>query len=173
LRGADRFHLDLGTGQLSQTEIQHLHLPARRKKNIRRLDVTMDDSLGMRGIERVGELYRNVEQAVGWQRAGVKLLIEVLSLEQFHRDERLHVLALCFFDRVDRTNIRMIQRRCGARLQQKTIERVLIARQLRRQELQRNFASEVQVFRLVHHSHATAAQLTRDAIVRDGLIDSS
>ena len=100
------------------------------------------------------------------------MLIEILPLEQFHRDERLHVRALtCFFDRIDRANIRMVQRRCCTRLQQKAVERILIARQLRRQELERDFAPQREVFRLVHHPHPAAAQLAGDAVVRDGLVD--
>ena len=65
----------------------------------------------------------------------------------------------------------MIQRRGRARLQQKTVERILIARQLRRQKFQRDFAPQIEIFRLIHHTHPAAAQLAGDAVVRDGLVD--
>ena len=32
-------------------------------------------------------------------------------------------------------------------------------------------ATELEVFRLVHHTHAPAAELLDDAVVRDGLTD--
>ena len=38
-------------------------------------------------------------------------------------------------------------------------------------ELQRDVAAEIGVLSLVHHSHASAAQLFDDAVVRDGLAD--
>src|ERR1700739_342540 len=99
----------------------------------------MNDSFGVRGVERVGKLNCNVEQALRWQRAGKQLLVEVLSLEQFHGNERLlfTVRALPLFHRVDGANIGMVQRRGRAGFEQKTFERVLLARDLRRQELER------------------------------------
>ena len=115
----------------------------------------MDNSLGMRGVERVGQLNRNVQQAVDGQRTGVESLIEVLSLEQFHRNKRLRLFTLVFFNRVDGANVGMVQRRRSACFQQEAVESVLIARELRRQELQGDFAPEVQVLRLVHNSHAS------------------
>ncbi len=99
-------------------------------------------------------------------------MVEVLPFEQLHRNERLRVRALArFFDRIDRADVGMIQRRGGARLQQKAVERILIARQLRRQKLQRNFAPQVEIFRFIDHTHPAAAQLAGDAVMRDGLVD--
>ena len=110
MRGAaDRFQLDLGPGELGQAEIQDLHLATRRQKNIRRLDIAMDNALGVRRVERVCKLDGNVEQPVSGERARIKLAVETLSFQQFHRDERLRVLTLGFFDRVDGANVGMVQ----------------------------------------------------------------
>ncbi len=65
----------------------------------------------------------------------------------------------------------MVQRRRGTGFQQKPVESVLIARELRRQELQRNLASQVKVLRLVNDSHPSAAELAGNAVMRDGLAD--
>ena len=75
----------MGSRQLGKPEIQHLHLPARRQENIRRLNVAVDDSLGMSRVQRIGQLNRNVQQAIGGDCSGKKLLVQVLPLEQFHR----------------------------------------------------------------------------------------
>jgi hypothetical protein len=44
-------------------------------------------------------------------------------------------------------------------------------RNFSRKELQRNVATELQVFRLIHHTHATAANLAEDAVVGNRLPD--
>ena len=112
----------------------------------------MDDPFGLRGVEGVGELNRDFEQTVCEKCAGAQLLIEVLSLEKFHGDERLCVLTLPSFHGVDRANVGMVQSRGGAGLQKKAVKRVLIARELLGQELQRHFASQAQVFGFVDHA---------------------
>ena len=70
----------------------------------------MDDPFGMRSVEGVGQLNRDVQQRADQERTGVKLLIEVLSLEKFHGDKRLRfrIVARPFFDCVDCANIRMV-----------------------------------------------------------------
>jgi hypothetical protein len=65
----------------------------------------------------------------------------------------------------------MVQGRGGPRLKQKSIEGILIARELRRQELQRDFAPQIEVLRLINHSHATTPELSGNAVMRNGLAD--
>jgi len=48
---------------LSQPEIQNLGVPAFGDKDIRRLDIAVNDSLRMRGIQPVGNLNRKGEHA--------------------------------------------------------------------------------------------------------------
>jgi hypothetical protein len=48
--------------QLGQAEIKNLRLAARGDENVPRLDVAMDDALRVRGIERIGNLHRQIEQ---------------------------------------------------------------------------------------------------------------
>src|SRR5437588_10618834 len=97
-------------------------------------------------------------------------MVKGVAFQQLHGDKRLGLaLELYFLNRVDRTDVGMVERRGGTRLQQKTVQRILIAGKLRRQELQRNPAPQVEVLRFVNNSHAAAAKLTGDAVVRDGL----
>ena len=59
----------------------------------------------------------------------------------------------------------MIQRRSGARLVFHAPERHGVAGQFFRQEFQRDTAAQLQVFRLVHHSHAAAPENSQHAVV--------
>jgi hypothetical protein len=45
-----------------QPEVENLRVPAGGDEKIRGFDVAVDDALGMRGIERVGDFNAEVEQ---------------------------------------------------------------------------------------------------------------
>lgn len=47
------FHRQLRTRQLGEAEIENFHLSALSNKYVRRFDVAMDNSFGVRGLERV------------------------------------------------------------------------------------------------------------------------
>ncbi len=136
----------------------------------------MNDSLGMRSVERIRQLDNPIKQAIQRHRAGTEPPVQRLALEQLHRDERLlnavllaHVFKLHLLDRINSADIRMVQRRGSARLQKKTVESILVARKLRRQKLQRHLAPQIQIQRLVHDPHPAAAKLAGNAVMRDGL----
>ena len=65
----------------------------------------------------------------------------------------------------------MIQGRGGLRLPLKTRQGLRILRHIIRQELERDKAVQVDVFRLVNNAHATAAEPFNNAIVGDKLVD--
>ena len=48
-------------------------------------------------------------------------------------------------------------------------ERLRIFGDVVRQKLQRHKAAELDVFRLINHTHTAATELFQDAVVRDGL----
>src|SRR5262245_36553585 len=53
----------------------------------------------------------------------------------------------------------------------KTIDGLAIPGKFGREELQRHHAAQPGVLRLIHHTHATAAQLRKNSKMRDGLTD--
>src|ERR1700722_7626637 len=75
---------------------------------IRRLDVAMNDALGVRGIESVGNLDGQREQSLDFHRAVANAVPEGVAVEIFHSDESL---VLVFTDVVNRANVGMIQGR--------------------------------------------------------------
>ena len=57
------------------------------EKNVRRLDVAVDDELGMRRSKAFGDLHRDVEDKERIATALRQPLFERLALEQLHDDE--------------------------------------------------------------------------------------
>ena len=76
-----------------------------------------------------------------------------------------------FADFVDRADVRMVQGRCGTSLPPKSLKSLWVSRYLIGQEFQGYKSPKLGVLGLVHHSHATTAQLFEDAVVGDGLAD--
>ena len=106
-RGALAIHRRPVLDEFGQPEIQNLCLPAIRHKNIRRLDVAMHDSFFVRRIQRVRQLNSNFQRAPECQRSLYQQRVERLALKQFHGKK---CFAAVLFNRVHRTNPRMIQR---------------------------------------------------------------
>ncbi len=124
----------------------------------------MNDALAVRGVQRIGNLDRQVEKQLALERLASDLVFQSHAIEKLHGDERA---SFVIADLVDGADVGMVQRRGGARLAAKTFERLRILRDFVRQEFERDEASKVGVLGLVHHTHSTAAQLADDAVVRD------
>src|SRR5271169_5711490 len=111
-------------GALGQSEIENLGLVATGHENVRGFYVAMDDSLGVGGVESVGDLRAEIEQLlkvhrlVGW--LAVDAAFERLPFQQLHGDE---VASAILANLVDGAEIRVVQCGGGARLALKTVER--------------------------------------------------
>ena len=164
LRGAVRGcrHRPALRNLFRQTEVQNLCLAALGDENIRWLDVAMDDAFRMGRVERVGNLRGQVQQHMERHRPTADPLLQRLPLQQFHGDE---AMAFVFADFVDRADVRMVQRRGRARLAEKTLQGLVVARNLARKKLQRDAAAQSGVFGTVDHTHSSAAQLLDDMVM--------
>jgi hypothetical protein len=74
-------------------------------------------------------------------------------------------------DVVERADVGMVQRRCGARFRAKPLENERFAADIVRQELQRDEAPQAAVFGFVNHAHAATAEFFHDAVVADARVD--
>ena len=89
-------------------------------------------------------------------------------IQQFHHKERqLAVLA----DVVDRTDVRVAQRRGGARLTLKAIDRARVLQQLGREKLDRHLPAQARVLGTIDDTHAAFADLLGQPVVCDGFAD--
>jgi hypothetical protein len=95
----------------------------------------------------------------------------VLQGHTFHELHDHKGAPLFFADVVNGADIRMVQCRSGFGFAPKTFQRLRIARQIVRQKLKRDEASQAGIFGPVDHTHPATPELLDDAVVRDGLAD--
>src|SRR6266481_674327 len=70
---------------------------------------------------------------------------------------------------VDGAYVRMVQRGRSFRFPPESAEGLRVVGEFVGQELQGDVAAELQVFRLIHHTHTPAADPAEDAVMGDGL----
>src|SRR6266566_8675557 len=97
-------------------------------------------------------------------------MFQRVSFHQFHRDEGL---AVCFFNVVNRANVRMVESRGGTGFSSEPFEGLAVIRKFLRQELQRHESAQLSVFRLVNDTHTAATKLFQNAVVGDGYPDQA
>src|ERR1700687_1372460 len=88
-------------GDLCQPEIQNLRLASIRDKDVRWLDVPMDDALRVCAVERIGDLNAQIEQRFDLQRLAIDGVPERLPHQQFHGNEGSPIDLVDFVDRAD------------------------------------------------------------------------
>src|SRR5208282_3534351 len=97
-------------------------------------------------------------------------MFQRLPVQKLHRYGPLSIALVNFVNRAD---VRMVQRRCGASFAAESFESRGIFRDVAGKKLQRDEAAEIHVLGFVDHTHPAAAQFLDDAIVRDGLSNHS
>ena len=143
-------------------------MPADGDEDVGGLDVAMDDALGMRGIERVGDLYGQRQQRVQFQGTPADAVAQRHSLQKLHGYEGATVLLA---DIVNGADVGMVQRRCSLGFALKAGQGNGAAGQVVGQELEGNETMQADVFSFVDHPHAAAPEFLEDAVARDGLAD--
>src|SRR6266568_405545 len=149
-----------------EPKVENLRLTSIRDKDVRWLDVPVDDSFRMRGVESVGDLDAQIEHRFDLQPLAINHVPERLPLQKFHRDEGSSIDLVNFVDCAD---VRMVQGRGGFGFALETAEGLRIVRQFLRKELQSDVAAELEVFRLIDNSHPTTADLAHYAVMGNRL----
>ena len=141
-------------------------MPARADKDVRRLDVTVNNSAGVGGVEGVGDLNPQFEQLLELEWTALDLVLKGCAFQILHGDESFAVLLA---DVVDGANIGMVQGGSRLRLTLETAEGLRIFGDVFRKELQGHEAVQPRVFGFVDHAHSAATQAFNDAVVGNGL----
>ena len=124
------------------------------EKNIRGLDVPVDDALGVGSFKAIGNLDADVQEFRYFYGLVANALLERLALEQFHGDKWS---AFEFSNIVNRADVRMVESRCGSRFAPKSLNGLGILRNVVGKELESNITAQSSVLGFVDHAHATAA----------------
>ena len=140
-----------------EAEVQDLQPPVARPHDVFRLQIAMDDAARVRFGEGARDLPGRPHD-VGRRRPlrRCDLVAERGAVDEFGDDEQLVV---DFLERVDGADARMRQRRGRPRFAPQPLPLHRIARQMRRQRLDRDLPPEPRVRREVHAPHAAAAEL--------------
>ena len=107
-----------------QAEVQNLGVAAADDKNVGGLDVAMDDSFGVSGIQSIGNLNRQSKEDIHLNRLSVDAMLQRNPVQKLHGDKRLAMLVVNFIDRAD---VGMIQGRGRLGFALKTPESLRIA----------------------------------------------
>jgi hypothetical protein len=131
---------------LRQTEIENLGMAPLGDKNVRRLNVAVDDAFAMGGVESVGVLKSH-------------------AIQVLHRDKLLTLVVRDLVCGADWDG----SKRKRPRLATEPFEDLRVFGDFIRQKFQRHKAAERGVLGLVDHAHPAPAQLLDNAVMRDGL----
>ena len=143
-----------------QAEIEQLHAVG-REEHVGRLEVAVDDALGMQRRER-GQHPEADGHGIGHaQRPAPQALGQRLTLEQLHGDEQLAALLA---DLIELADVRVVDPRGGPGFAPETLACRLVAGQ-RRHRLQRDGALQPLVARRVDDTHPACPQLAGDRVV--------
>ena len=93
-------------GQLGQSKVQHLGIPSLGDEDVARLNVSVDNALGVSRIQRIGNLNPQIEQLIGLHGAALNAVFQGLSFQKFHHDERLTFVVT---DVMNDTDVGMVQ----------------------------------------------------------------
>ena len=112
----------------------------------------MDDAFRVCGIERIRKLAPGREHIGGAHRPTRQPLAKRLALQQLHYEKLPSVM---FPDVVDRADVRMIERRGGARLASKPQDGLCVLGERFRKELQGDPSSKPGVLGLIDNAHSS------------------
>jgi len=108
---------------LGQSEIKNLGMATVSDEDVCRLDVPMDDALGVRRIESVGDIDADLQYSLQLQRATGDQVLQCSAIQKLHDDEGL---AFVLPDLVDCAYIGMVQRRSSASFAAESFKSLLV-----------------------------------------------
>src|SRR6202140_4097730 len=137
-------------------------------ENVCRLDVAVHDARSVSGVERVSNVDRNGEKNFPFQGPPANAMLKRQAVQKLHGQEERAVFLPNLMDRAD---IGMVEGGSGASFAAETFQCLGILRPIVGEKLKGDKSTQRDVFGLVNHAHATAAEFLDDAVVRDGTPD--
>jgi hypothetical protein len=125
----------------------------------------MDDALRMGGVECVGDIDGDFEEAIEREKAGTEERFEIRAFEILHDDVEEAVLRADFVDGAD---VGVIERGGGAGFAAKTFKGLRILGGFAGEKFEGDEAAELDVFGFVDDAHASATNAFEDAVTGQG-----
>ena len=147
--------------RLGQAEVEDLDLPVRRELHVGGLEVAVDDSLLVRGLERLGDLPGDGEGLVEGERPALQPLGEVFALDELH-DEGADAARL--LEAVDRGDVGVLELGEDLRLALEAREAVGVRGERLGEDLDRDLALQLRVGRAVDDPHPALAERGGDLV---------
>jgi len=157
-------------GELGDAEIEDLDLAVPGDHQVGRLDIAVDDALGMGTGEPGRDLYRIVDGLFDLQGAALDFLLEGLALVAGHGDEDATLPLPGLTDFVDGADIRMIEGGGGPGLVQEA-PAVVLAVEMGGEELEGGKPAQPEVTSLVDDTHPATPELLEDVVLGNGPSD--
>ena len=145
-------HVRVCRHDLGQAEVEHLGATVVRDEDVGRLEIAVEDALLMSGMEGVGDLHGQASGFLRRQRAPQRRPVQELQDEIARPDV------------VDLADVRVIQRRDGARLLLEAADAVGVGVTPGRQNLDCDVAAEARVMRAVDLAHSAPAEECHDVV---------
>src|SRR4029077_18593888 len=108
-------------------EVQNLSVSALRDKNVRGLDITVDDAGSVSGVERVGDVDGDGEKNFRFERTPRNSVLQREAVQKLHGDEASPVVLTDF---VDGANIWMVESGSSTGFAAETLQRLRVLRHI-------------------------------------------
>jgi len=168
LRGGvgDSVGTDCASGNFGEAEVENFCGAALGNENIGGFYIAVDHAGVVGGVESVGGVDADFEEAFEFERARGDDVLERGAVEEFHGDK---CTAAIFADVVDGADVGVVQCGGGAGLAFEAFERLGIVGEIVWEKFEGDEAAEARVFGFIDHAHAATAEFFDDVVMGDGL----
>jgi len=140
--------------RLGQTKVENLDGAVLAHFDVRRLQITMDDALLVRGLQAFRDLFCNRERFIERDGASCDPIRQRRPFDQLHH-ERRHARRV--FESVNVGDVRVVQGGQHLGLTTEPCKALSIGHERLRQDFDRNLTIQLRVAGAIHLAHAPAA----------------
>jgi hypothetical protein len=150
---------------LGDPEVGQVDVAVLIEQDVRRLDVAVDETAAVRGVERARDLGENRDRTIG-RELGLAFEhgLQVTPLDVAHGEVELPIV---FARLVDRDHVRVVERGRHTRLLQEALAESLVPGELGSDQLERDRALEREIGRSVNDAHAAPPDDGFHAVARE------
>jgi hypothetical protein len=167
-RGAGGAYKIIRSEALRKAKIKELDAARTVDDDVRRLEVAMKDSPGVRMGQGVSDLSAILEDQLGGQTVVRNERAQRMAGDVLHGDESL-TAGVAYFE--DGTDVRMVQRRGGARFAEQALVGPGIARIPSAKDFDGDIAAQSLIACAKDHTHAASTNLLKNGIVGELLAE--